>query len=67
MAVPMHIPTPADFSYPATVGSHGWLSLDPFSYSEASGILLRIHQLDDGNVVRLNISDAAVDDPSSVN
>ena len=65
MAVRMNIPTPADFSYQATVGSHGWLSLDPFSYSDANGILSRIHQLDDGKVVRLNISDAAGDRTSS--
>ena len=63
--MPIHIPTPADFSYQATVGSHGWLSLAPFSYSELTGVLSRIHQLDDGKVVELNISASAGDEATS--
>lgn len=57
MTESIDIPTPDDFSFASTIGSHGWLSLAPFSYDQESGVLSRIHQVDGGKCVLLRISD----------
>lgn len=51
----LSIRTPTDFHFTATVKSHGWYRLAPYHYDEASGILERPYQLDDGHVVNLKI------------
>ena len=45
--------TPPDFRFWPSVVSHGWCDLPPFSCDEATRVLERIHQLDDGTVVHL--------------
>lgn len=45
--------TPPDFHFWPTVVSHGWCDLSPFTCDEATRTLTRIHQLNDGTVVRL--------------
>jgi 3-methyladenine DNA glycosylase/8-oxoguanine DNA glycosylase len=45
--------TPPDFRFWPSVVSHGWCDLPPFSCDEATRVLERIHQLEDGEVVRL--------------
>jgi 3-methyladenine DNA glycosylase/8-oxoguanine DNA glycosylase len=51
-------PTPLDFRFWTTVGSHGWCQLPPFSYDEAAQSLTRLEQLRDGTFVRMTITDA---------
>ena len=53
----IQIPTPKDFSYGATINSHGWLRLAPFSYEDGTAILTRVHRLDSGQPVLLHICD----------
>jgi len=47
------IPTPPAFRFWPTVTSHGWYVLSPFQADAEARTLGRIHQLDDGQVVRL--------------
>ncbi|MEX1054452.1 MAG: hypothetical protein WED81_00375, partial [Rhodothermales bacterium] len=49
------IPTPPGFRYDATLMSHGWIMLEPFSYDEGLTELQRILRLGSGRVVRLSI------------
>ncbi|MEX0748301.1 MAG: hypothetical protein WD275_09900 [Rhodothermales bacterium] len=55
------IPTPPGFRYDATLMSHGWIMLEPFSYDEGLTELQRILQLGSGRVVRLSIRRGAGD------
>ena len=41
----LEIATPADFSFDATVFSHGWRSLAPFEYDREAGALYRTERL----------------------
>ena len=41
----LEIETPADFSFAATVFSHGWRNLAPFEYDRESGCLYRTERL----------------------
>jgi len=50
--------TPPDFQYAATMGSHGWRRLAPFSYDDTTRILTRIERLDDGTLVKLSLQEA---------
>src|SRR5690349_10851033 len=50
--------TPPDFHFWASVVSHGWCDLPPFSCDEDTRVLMRIHQLEDGVVVRLTLPSA---------
>lgn len=63
----INIPTPADFSYSATINSHGWLRLAPFSHDDAAGILTRAHRLDDGQPALLRICDGLEVEVEGVN
>lgn len=54
--------TPPDFNYAATIGSHGWRRLAPFSYDDTKGILTRIEQLNDGTLVKLSLQEAHEND-----
>ena len=45
--------TPSDFRFWPSVVSHGWCDLPPFKCDESARVLERIHQLEDGAVVRL--------------
>lgn len=56
MALTLQIPVPADFSFLATVDSHGWRDLTPFRYDAAAQVLTRIHSLSDGQTVILTIT-----------
>lgn len=47
------IDTPPDFNYMPTVWSHGWYMLAPFTFDEAQKVLYRVHQLRNGQVVRI--------------
>jgi len=47
---------PPDFRYLATVLSHGWCVLHPFSYDEA-GMLSRVQKLSNGQIVRFDVRD----------
>lgn len=47
------VPLPANFNFPMTVQSHGWLQLAPFDYDQDALILYRVQQLTGGSVVRL--------------
>ena len=53
--------TPDNFSFHATVNSHGWRQLAPFQYDEQRKILHRVHQLRTGKVVKVSFSDEAND------
>lgn len=44
-----------DFNFKATVESHGWYQLPPFTYHRQHGVLSRVHQLADGRVVNLHV------------
>lgn len=46
-------PTRADFNFYATVHSHGWLQLAPFTWHAADGLLEYIHQNRHGLVTRM--------------
>jgi hypothetical protein len=48
-----NLSTPPDFHFWASVVSHGWCDLPPFRCDESTRVLERIHQLEDGAVVRL--------------
>ena len=52
------IPTPPDFRFWTTVGSHGWCELTPFSYDESVQSLTRLEQLQDGTFTKMTITDA---------
>ncbi|MBI1258780.1 MAG: 3-methyladenine DNA glycosylase [Chloroflexi bacterium] len=45
---------PLDFRFLATVLSHGWCVLHPFSYEEA-GTISRVQKLSDGQIVRFEV------------
>jgi 3-methyladenine DNA glycosylase/8-oxoguanine DNA glycosylase len=47
--------TPPDFRFLATVWSHGWCRLPPFSYDEPPPTLQRIQKLSDGQIVRFDV------------
>lgn len=47
------VQTPPGFRFWPTATSHGWCDLQPFSSHDETRHLERIHQLSDGNVVRL--------------
>lgn len=49
------IPAPSDFAFKATVESHGWYQLAPFTYHRESGILERPWLLSTGRVVTLRM------------
>jgi len=51
----MQIDTPSAFRFAATVLSHGWCQLPPFSYDVASGVLERVERLAGGKTVRLRM------------
>ncbi|MEM6528330.1 MAG: 3-methyladenine DNA glycosylase, partial [Chloroflexota bacterium] len=51
----IHLPTPASFSFPATVESHGWYQLAPFRY--ADGTLHYTYRTANGQVFPLAISE----------
>jgi 3-methyladenine DNA glycosylase/8-oxoguanine DNA glycosylase len=42
---PVEIATPPDFSFPATVVSHGWYLLAPFSWQRERGVLRRVETI----------------------
>jgi 3-methyladenine DNA glycosylase/8-oxoguanine DNA glycosylase len=52
------LPAQPPFSLPAAVHSHGWWQLPPLVYSEGSGSLRYVSQLDSGQVVELRIGEA---------
>src|SRR5579859_7769176 len=52
----LYVPAPPDFSYAATIGSHGWRRLAPFAFDEASGTLTRVQRLDGGELCLLRIN-----------
>ena len=58
----LEIETPADFSFAATVFSHGWRSLAPFEYDREAGALYRTERLPKGGlaVVRMSSGDRGV-------
>ena len=58
----LEIATPADFSFAATVFSHGWRSLAPFEYDREAGALYRTERLPKGGlaVVRMSSGDRGV-------
>jgi len=47
---------PEKFRYAATVNSHGWCILLPFSYDDATSTLTRIQRLSDGSIVRISVA-----------
>jgi 3-methyladenine DNA glycosylase/8-oxoguanine DNA glycosylase len=47
------------FSLSAVVGSHGWVRLAPFARDPDTGALVRVEQLDSGQVVALRIEEEA--------
>lgn len=54
----LDVPTPADFSFAATVYSHGWRNLPPFRYDEDCHVLSMPQRLDSGvAVVKMRASD----------
>lgn len=53
----LDVATPADFSFAATIHSHGWLELPPFAYDEERRVLSVPHRLRDGTAV-LRLSSA---------
>ena len=67
--MPLEFATPADFRFRATVESHGWYQLAPYSYDESAAVLSRPHKLRNGKLVSLKIygdrltvdTDSAVD------
>ena len=52
------VPTAPQFDFRATVLSHGWLMLAPFRWDEDSGTLSYLLQTADGEVQRLEMSEA---------
>lgn len=57
--------TPVDFSFRATVSSHGWRSLAPYHWVEERGWLHRVEQLASGKVVALTLADRSADSSGS--
>jgi 3-methyladenine DNA glycosylase/8-oxoguanine DNA glycosylase len=49
----LSVTVPADFSFAATIDSHGWLQLPPYRYDESTQTLHRLHRLEDGTLARL--------------
>lgn len=47
--------TPADFRFRATVESHGWYQLAPYTYDESAAILSRPHKLKNGTLATLKM------------
>lgn len=58
-AFKLQIGTPAGFNFHSVVHSHGWYQLEPFSLEEGGDRLARIHEMQDGSVVRLEMRPAA--------
>ena len=58
----LEIATPADFSFAATVFSHGWRNLAPFEYDREAGTLSRTERLPTGGlaVVRMSAGEGGV-------
>ena len=54
----MEIATPEDFSFAATVFSHGWRNLAPFEHDRDSGYLQRTERLPSGGLAVVRMSDA---------
>ena len=52
------IATAQQFNFRATVLSHGWLMLAPFSWDEAGGTLHYVYQTAAGAMLRLCMSEA---------
>ncbi|MBN8596014.1 MAG: 3-methyladenine DNA glycosylase [Anaerolineae bacterium] len=50
------IPTPPGFRFWPSLTGHGWCDLLPYTLDEAARTLYRVHQFNDGAVVRLVIS-----------
>jgi len=55
--IQFNILTSTQFSFQATVDSHGWRNLAPFHYDKETRILTRIERLTNGVLVKLTISD----------
>lgn len=53
------VETPSGFSFHSVVQSHGWHQLEPFSLEQGGDRLVRVHQMDSGQVVRLDMLPAA--------
>ena len=51
----IQVKTGDDFRFMATVLSHGWYLLAPFKFDKDSRTLHRVHQLDDGQIVKLSM------------
>lgn len=51
----LSIPAPKDFRFEATIHSHGWYQLAPFSFDTERCILSRPHKLSDGGIVMLHM------------
>lgn len=56
--IQFNIPTPEQFSFQATVDSHGWRNLAPFSYDKETRIVSRIERLTNSTLVKLFLSDS---------
>ena len=52
----LKIETPSDFSFAATVFSHGWRNLAPFEYDRESGVLSRTERLPGGGLAVVSMS-----------
>lgn len=55
MTVFYDLATPPGFRYRAVVNSHGWGSLAPFQFDDATQTLERIHRLNDGRVTWFSV------------
>ena len=47
--------TPIPFDFESTATAHGWVMLRPFEWDETAGVLRRIHHLNSGQVVDLQM------------
>lgn len=54
------------FDFEAAARSHGWVALRPFEWDEATATLGRIHRLEQGQIVRLNMRDDSRDSTAGV-
>ena len=54
-------PAPSPFDFEATVRAHGWVALRPFEWHKPTATLSRVHRLDSGKVVRLQMQDGHQD------
>lgn len=48
--------TPADFRFRATVESHGWYQLAPYTYDNEKAVLTRPHKLKNGTIALLKMA-----------